>query len=158
MSGGARGVRALLDRVIGLADKTTDDDDLRLRKRVVHIAGYVVIVSALQLPLLAQGHPLGWFVAATIPLVGAINLVVLARTGRFERYVNVLILMVLLLPAVIEVSLGGLAGASAALVFRVPRSGVRAPRARTAARHTLVRRLRGDRGRRDRVGARKRWT
>jgi guanylate cyclase len=117
MSGGARGVRALLDRVIGLADKPTDDDDLRLRKRVVLIAGYVVIVSALQLPFLAQGHPLGWFVAATIPLVGAINLVVLVRTGRFERYVNVLILMVLLLPAVIEVSLGGLAGASAALVF-----------------------------------------
>jgi guanylate cyclase len=117
MSGGARGVRALLDRVIGLADKPTDDDDLRLRKRLVLIAGYVVIFSALQLPLLAQGHPLGWFVAATIPLVGAINLVVLARTGRFERYVNVLILMVLLLPAVIEVSLGGLAGASAALVF-----------------------------------------
>jgi guanylate cyclase len=117
MSGGARGVRALLDRVIGLADKPTDDDDLRLRKRVVLIAGYVVIVGALQLPFLAQGHPLGWFVAATIPLVGAINLVVLVRTGRFERYVNVLILMVLLLPAVIEVSLGGLAGASAALVF-----------------------------------------
>jgi guanylate cyclase len=117
MSGGARGVRALLDRVIGLADKPTDDDDLRLRKRVVLIAGYVVIVGALQMPFLAQGHPLGWFVAATIPLVGAINLVVLVRTGRFERYVNVLILMVLLLPAVIEVSLGGLAGASAALVF-----------------------------------------
>jgi guanylate cyclase len=117
MSGGARGVRALLDRVIGLADKPTDDDDLRLRKRVVLIAGYGVIVGALQLPFLAQGHPLGWFVAATIPLVGAINLVVLVRTGRFERYVNVLILMVLLLPAVIEVSLGGLAGASAALVF-----------------------------------------
>jgi len=46
MSGGARGVRALLDRVIGLADKPTDDDDLRLRKRVVLIAGYVLIVGA----------------------------------------------------------------------------------------------------------------
>jgi guanylate cyclase len=58
-----------------------------------------------------------WFVAATIPLVSVMNLVVLARTKRFERYVNVLILMVLLLPAVIEVSLGGLAGSSAAVVF-----------------------------------------
>jgi adenylate cyclase len=43
--------------------------------------------------------------------------VVLARTKRLERYVNVLILSVLLFPAVIEVSLGGLAGASAAVVF-----------------------------------------
>jgi hypothetical protein len=40
MSGGARGVGALLDRVIGIADKPTDDD-LRLRKRVVLIAGYL---------------------------------------------------------------------------------------------------------------------
>jgi adenylate cyclase len=117
MSGGVRRARDLLDRIIGLADKPTDDDDLRLRKRVVLIAGYVLIVAALQLPFLAQGHPLGWFVAATIPLVSAVNLLVLARTGRFERYVNVLIVMVLLLPALIEVSLGGLAGASAALVF-----------------------------------------
>jgi hypothetical protein len=41
MSGGARGVGALLDWVIGIADKPTDDDDLRLRKRVVLIAGYL---------------------------------------------------------------------------------------------------------------------
>ena len=117
MIGGVRRARSLLHRIIGLADKPTDDDDLRLRKRVVLIAGYVLIVAALQLPFLAQGHPLGWFVAATIPLVSAINLIVLARSGRFERYVNVLIVMVLLLPALIEVSLGGLAGASAAMVF-----------------------------------------
>ena len=106
MSGGVRRARDLLDRIIGLADKPTDDDDLHLRKRVVLIAGYVLIVAALQRPFLAQGHPLGWFVAATIPLVSAVNLLVLARTGRFERYVNVLIVMVLLLPALIEVSLG----------------------------------------------------
>ena len=114
---GARRARALLDRVIGLADEPTDDDDLRLRKRVLVVAGYILIIGPLQLPVLAQGLALSWFVAATMPLVSAINLVVLARTRRFERYVNVLILVVLLFPAVIEVSLGGLAGASAALVF-----------------------------------------
>jgi guanylate cyclase len=50
-------------------------------------------------------------------VVSAINLIVLARTRRFERYVTVLILMVLVFAAVIEVSLGGLAGSSAAIVF-----------------------------------------
>jgi hypothetical protein len=99
MSGGARGVRALLDRAIGLANEPTDDDDLHLRKRVVVIASYILVVGGLQLPILAQGHPLSWFVAATMPLVSAINLVVLARTRRFERYVNVLILSVLLFSA-----------------------------------------------------------
>ena len=107
----------LLERVIGLADDPTDDDDLRLRKRVMVVAGYVLVIAPLQLPVLGQGLALSWVVAATMPLVSAVNLVVLARSRRFTRYVNVLILMVLAFPAAIEVSLGGLAGASAALVF-----------------------------------------
>lgn len=116
-AGGTRRTPAFLDRLLGLADEPTDDDDLRLRKRVVVLAGYILIVGPLQLPFLAQGLPLSWFVAATMPLVSAINLVVLARSKRLERYVNVLIAIVLLFPAAIEVLLGGLAGASAALVF-----------------------------------------
>ena len=110
-------MRRLLDRLIGLADEPTDGDDIRLRKRVGVVAGYILVLGPLQLPILAQGLPLSWFVAATMPLVSAINLIVLARTRRFERYVKVLVVMVLLFPAVIEVSLGGLGGASAALVF-----------------------------------------
>lgn len=85
---GARGARALLERATGLADEPTDDDDLRLRKRVLVIASYILVLGALQLPALAQGLPLSWFVAATVPPVSAINLVVLARTRRFERYVR----------------------------------------------------------------------
>ena len=114
---GSDRTRGLVDRVIGLADEPTDDDDLRLRKRVLVVAGYILVIAPLQLPLLAQGLPLSWFVAVTMPLVSAINLVVLTRSRRFERYVNVLIVMVLAFPAVIEISLGGLGGSSAALVF-----------------------------------------
>lgn len=51
----ARRARPLLNRMIGLADEQTDDDDLRLRKRVLVIASYILIVGALQLPALAQG-------------------------------------------------------------------------------------------------------
>lgn len=107
----------LLHRLFGLADESTDDDDLRLRKRVAVVAGYILIVAALQLPLLAQGHPLGWIVAATMPVVSAANLFLLARTHRFDRYVTVLVVMVLGFAAVIEVSLGGLGGSSAAILF-----------------------------------------
>jgi hypothetical protein len=84
----ARRPRSLLDRLIGLADEPTDDDDLRLRKRVLVIASYILVISAPQLPVLAQGHPVGWFAAATFPLVSVMNLVVLDRTKRFERYVK----------------------------------------------------------------------
>ncbi len=108
---------AFVHLLIGFADEPTDDDDVRLRKRVGIIAGYINVVGPLQLPVLAQGLPLSWFVAATMPLVSALNLVVLARTRRFERYVMVLILVVMLFAAFIEVSLGGLAGSSAAILF-----------------------------------------
>jgi len=107
----------LVDQLFGLADEPTDDDDLRLRKRVAVVAGYILVLGPLQLPILAQGLPLSWFVAATMPLVSAANLFVLARTHRIERYVTVLVVIVLLFAAVIEVSLGGLGGSSAAIVF-----------------------------------------
>jgi adenylate cyclase len=110
-------LRGLLDRLIGLADEPTDDDDLRLRKRIGVIASYILVVGALQLPVLSQGHPLSWFVAGTMPPVSAVNLFVLARTHRFERYVTVLVVIVLLFAAFVEVSLGGLGGSSAAIVF-----------------------------------------
>ena len=112
-----RRLQTFLERGIRIADEPADDADLRLRKRVVVAAGYILIVGALQLPALSQGLPLSWFVATTMPLVSGINLIVLARTKRLERYVKVLILMVLAFSALIEVSLGGLGGSSAALVF-----------------------------------------
>jgi guanylate cyclase len=112
-----QGLRALVHRLISFADEPTDDDDLRLRKRVGVVAGYINVVGPLQLPVLAQGLALSWVVAASMPLVSAINLIVLARTRRFDRYVGVLILVVILFPACIEVALGGLAGSSAAILF-----------------------------------------
>ncbi len=111
------GLGALLHRLIGFADDPADDDDVRLRKHVGVVAGYINVLLPLQLPVLAQGLPLSWAVALTMPLVSAVNLAVLARTRRFDRYVVVLILTVMLFPAFIEVALGGLAGSSASIVF-----------------------------------------
>ncbi len=108
---------ALLHRFISIADLPTDDDDLRLRKRMGVVAGYILIVAALQLPVLSQGLALNWAMAVIVPAFNAVNLAVLARTRRFERYAMVLILHVTLLPAFVEVALGGLGGASASIVF-----------------------------------------
>ena len=108
---------SLVDRLLGLADEPTDDDDLRLRKRVGVLAGYILLILPLQIPLLAQGVAVGWFVAIVMPVISAANLIVLARTRRFTRYVTVLLVMVLVLPAVVEVALGGLAGSSGAVLF-----------------------------------------
>lgn len=107
----------VLERLLGLADVPADSDDLRLRKRVGVVAGLILVVAPFQLPILSQGHPIGWFVAATMPLVSAANLVLLSRTRRFERYMTILVMLVLLTPALVEISIGGLAGSSAAIVF-----------------------------------------
>jgi adenylate cyclase len=81
-------VRHALGRLISIADLPGDDDDTRLRKRVGVAAGYVTIVARF-------GAAVG---AASLPLIGAVialglslwsvgNVVVLARTKRFERFV-----------------------------------------------------------------------
>ena len=106
-----------MDRLLGIGDQASDDDDLRLRKRVAVAAGYVLVIAPLQLPFLGGGLPLSWAVAATLPAVNVANLLLLARTKRFHRYVTVLAVSVLVVPAVIEIALGGLGGASAAVVF-----------------------------------------
>ena len=106
-----------MDTLIGIADAPTDDDDLRLRKRVDVVAGYVLILSALQLPLLAGGLPIGWYVAGAVLAVNAANLLVLGRTKKFDRYVVVLAASILLVAVGVEVALGGLNGSSAAIVF-----------------------------------------
>ena len=106
-----------LDSLIGIADAPTDDDDLRLRKRVGIVAGYAIIIAALQLPLLARGLPLSWAVAVALPAINATNLLLLARSKRFDRYVVVLAGSILVVGVVVEVALGGLNGSSAAIVF-----------------------------------------
>lgn len=112
-----RRLGAFVQRLIGLADEPTDDDDLRLRKRVGVVASYAIALSALQLPVIAQGHPVSWVVALTVPPLSAINLVVLARTKRFDRYAVVLILLVTILPGFVSVALGGLDGSAGGFVF-----------------------------------------
>jgi guanylate cyclase len=106
-----------LTGLIGIADEPGDDDDLRLRKRVGVATGYVLVIAPLQLPFLSGGLALGWAVAATMPIISAANLLNLARTKRFDRYVTILGASVLVFPAAIELALGGLNGSSAAIVF-----------------------------------------
>ena len=110
-------LRVVAQRFLSIADEPTDDDDLRLRKRVGVIAGSILVVLPPLLPVMAQGISLSWGVALALPLIMSINLLVLARTRRYERYVAVLLVTVTLFPAFIEIALGGLGGASATLLF-----------------------------------------
>jgi adenylate cyclase len=78
-----------LVRFVAIADAPGDDDDTRLRKRVGVAAGYITIVAPLSLPLEAPAP--GLELALGLSLYSLLNLVVLARTRKFERYVIALI-------------------------------------------------------------------
>jgi adenylate cyclase len=85
-------VRRFLVRLISIADAPDDDDDARLRKRVGVAAGYLTIVAPLGVVLGTPTQPwVGWVFVLSLSLWSAGNLVVLARTRRFERYVVALI-------------------------------------------------------------------
>ena len=91
-NGGGRGrVAGLVNRALSLADDPSDDDDLRLRKRMGVAAGYLTIVAPLTLPIIGQGHPVATVSGLAASLASVVNLLVLARTQRFERFVVTLI-------------------------------------------------------------------
>ena len=78
-------------RLISIADLPGDNDDARLRKRVGVAAGYITIFAPLTLPLEASGQPAAIPLALVLSAYSVTNLVVLARTRRFERFVIALI-------------------------------------------------------------------
>ena len=88
---GAAAMGAAVGRLISIADLPGDDDDVRLRKRAGVAAGYITIFAPLTLPLEASGQPAALPLALVLSAYSATNLVVLARTKRFERFVVALI-------------------------------------------------------------------
>ena len=109
-------------RILTVADATTDDDDLRLRKRVGVAAGLLTVVAPISLPIQAQGHPLSFLLAIALSLFSVLNLSVLSRTGRFDRYVIALITAGTIWVPLAQIVGGGITGTTPGLVwaFLVP--------------------------------------
>jgi adenylate cyclase len=104
-------------RVLAIADEPGDDDDERLRKRVGVVAGLATIVAPLTLPLAAPGSPLSWPLAIGFATFAVVNLLVLARTRAFDRYVGALLVGgAVFVPAATFLG-GGITGSSPGLVW-----------------------------------------
>ena len=138
-------------RALALADDDADDDDLRLRKRIGVAAGFLTILGPLSLPILALGHPIALIVGPALSAFSVANLVVLARTKRFERYVALLVGAGTVFVPVATWLSGGIPVATSALDLGLPGSGLRAPRPRARHGRPMVRGL--PRRHRGRVGA-----
>ncbi len=113
---------ARLVRMVGIADSPADDDDIRLRKRVGVLAGYLTIAAALTLPIQAMGVPLSFLFGAGLATFSLVNLVVLARTRDLDRYVYALIAAGLVFVPIATLLGGGILGHTTGLVwgFLVP--------------------------------------
>jgi guanylate cyclase len=107
----------MLRRALSLADDDADDDDLRLRKRIGVAAGYLTILAPLTMPILAQGHPVAIVFGVSLSAFSVVNLVVLARSRRFERYVVALVSSGSIFVPIATWISGGLTLASSGLVW-----------------------------------------
>jgi len=113
--------RGLADRLLGIADLPTDDDDARLRKRVGVVVSYLTIFAPLGVPFFSGGNPIGFVMGFGLSALSIVNVVVLARTKEFERYAVVLLVSGVLFTLGADVLIGGLAtGAGLIWAFLAP--------------------------------------
>jgi adenylate cyclase len=104
-------------RLISIADDLEDDDETRRRKRVGVVAGYLTIVAPLTLPIQAAGAPVAFVLAFGLSVYSALNLVLLARTRNFQRFVVVLISSGLVIVPAGTFLGGGITGSSSGIVW-----------------------------------------
>jgi adenylate cyclase len=104
-------------RLISIADDLEDDDETRRRKRVGVVAGYLTIVAPLTLPIQAAGAPVAFVLAFGLSVYSGLNLVLLARTRNFERFVVVLISSGLVIVPAGTFLGGGITGSSSGIVW-----------------------------------------
>src|SRR4051812_26008127 len=123
-------------RMLAIADLPIDDDDTRLRKRVGVLAGYLTVVAPLALPLQIGINPFSVTLALSLSAYAIVNLSVLARSHRFERYVLALVGPALVWVPVATALGGGITGSSPGLVwgFLIPGYAIMALGPQRAAR------------------------
>jgi adenylate cyclase len=115
------GLRSLLHRLVSIADEPADDDDLLLRKRVGVVVGYLTVVAPLGVPLFGGGSLVSYAMGIGLPAMSIVNLFLLARTRRFDRYVTVLLVTGVLFTLTADLLIGGLgAGAGVIWAFLAP--------------------------------------
>jgi adenylate cyclase len=110
-----------LTGLLAIADDPADDDDLRLRKRMGVVVGYLTIMAPLGVPFLGGGSLISYAMGFGLPALSVINLVALARSRRFDRYVTVLLASGAAFTLGADVLIGGVtAGAGVIWAFLGP--------------------------------------
>ena len=122
-SGTARGWRRalveLLERLADIGARPEDSHDDRLREGTLILASVAIALLAVVwvVTYLAYGYPVSAAIPATYQVVTVIGLVVLHRTKRFETFRTTQLVLFLVLPALLQSSLGGFVASSGMVLW-----------------------------------------
>ena len=116
-----RSIVCFLDRLSDLGAGAEDSDDERLRHGTLIFASMVITLISLiwVATYFAYGYPISAAVPAWYQLVTVVGLVVLARTRRFGVFRTTQLLAFLVLPALLQASLGGFVASSAMILWAI---------------------------------------
>ena len=108
-----------LERLAAIGFASGDDADTRLRKGSLTLitASVGVLATAWTLTYLALGRPLSAAIPLTYQLAAVASLVLLARTKRYDVFRVMQIGLMLVLPVLLQWTLGGFVNASAVIVW-----------------------------------------
>jgi len=111
----------LLDRLSDLGAGPEDSRDERLRHGTLIFASVLIALISLiwVVTYFAYGYPISAAIPALYQLTTVVGLVVLARTRRFGVFRTTQLLAFLVLPALLQASLGGFVASSAMILWAI---------------------------------------
>jgi adenylate cyclase len=111
----------LLERLSDVGARAEDSRDERLRYGTLIFASLLIaLLSFIWVgTYLAFGYPRSAAIPALYQLITVIGLVVLARTGRFDLFRTTQLLAMLVLPALLQASLGGFVASSGMVLWAI---------------------------------------
>jgi hypothetical protein len=119
--GSMRSIVRFLDRLSDLGAGPEDSDDERLRHGTLIFASMVITLISLTwvATYFAYGYPTSAAIPALYQLITVVGLVVLARTRRFGVFRTTQLIAFLVLPALLQASLGGFVASSAMILWAI---------------------------------------
>jgi adenylate cyclase len=116
-----RSIVRFLDRLSDLGAGPEDSYDERLRHGTLIFASMLITLISLiwVVTYLAYGYPISAAIPALYQLITLVGLVVLSRTRRFGVFRTTQLLAFLVLPALLQASLGGFVASSAMILWAI---------------------------------------
>lgn len=114
-------VRRLLERLSVIGARPGNTHDERLRQGMLIFASVLIAVLSFiwVITYFANGYPLSASIPAAYQLTTLLGLVVLAGTRRFEVFRTTQLIMFLVLPALLQASLGGFVASSGMVLWAI---------------------------------------